>query len=170
MRITRRTRTKDILPLLTKERLDDLLQQVPEVPLRKPLLSMTVGEFGDIIEDEEGFLLSLAKGNRRALRFLGRLKSYRSQMDGLNRFLKRFDIEQSKEEKAAAKGVLFPNMPQRMLLTCCKFFHLKSFRKAEKCKLSEYLTIFQDEASSVVFQRKYNKIIEAKYKAKNKKK
>ena len=170
MKITRRTKTRDILPLLTKERLDDLLQQVDEVPLRKPLLSMTIGEFGDIVEDEEGFLLSLVKRNRRALRFLGRLKSYRSEMDGLNKFIKRFDIEQSKEEKAAAKGVLFPNMSQRMLLTCCKFFGLGSFRKAEKCKVSEYLTIFQDEASSVVFQRKYNKIIEAKYKAKNKKK
>ena len=167
MKITRKTRTKDILPLLTKERLDEVLAQVPEVPLGKPLLSMSIREFGEIVSDEEGFLLSLVKRNRRALRFLGRLKAYRREMDALNKFIKRFDVEQSTEEKAAGKGVLFPNFPQRMLLTCCKFFGLKSFKEAGKCSVGEYLTIFQDEASSIVYQRKYNKIIEAKYKAKN---
>lgn len=170
MKITRRTLTKDILPLLTEERLEEVLEQVQEVPLRKPLLSMSIREFGEIVSDEETFLLSLVKQNRRALRFLGRLKSYRKAMDSLNRFIKTFDVEQTAEEKAAAKGVLFPNFQQRMLLTCAKFFGYKSLEEAGGCRLADYLTIFQDEASAMLFQRRHAKLLEQKYKSKNKRK
>ena len=170
MKITKKTRTRDILPLLTKENLEEVLKDVPEVPLKKPILSLTVREFGEIVSDEEGYILGLVRGNRSALRFLGRLKSYRKAMDSLNRFIKTFDVEQTAEEKAAAKGVLFPNFQQRMLLTCAKFFGYKSLEEAGGCKLADYLTIFQDEASAMLFQRRHAKILEQKYKAKNKRK
>lgn len=169
MRITRRTKTRDILPLLTKERLEEVLEQVPEVPLRKPLLSMTVGEFGEIVSDEEGWLLELVKENRRALVFLGKVKTFRKEMEGISKFLKMFDYKQSQEESAAARGVMFPTLPQKMLLKCAEFFHLTSFEAAEKCKVSDWLLIFQDEASSALYQRNYSKIIEGKQKAKAKK-
>ncbi len=169
MRITKRTKTKDILPLLTKERLDDLLEQVEAIPLKKSILSMTLTEFNDIISDEEYFVLELVKHNRKALKFLGKLKSFREQMNGLNAFFKRLEIKQTPEETAATKGVLFPDIMQRMLLTCCQFFHLKSFEEAEKCTVGSYMLIYQNEAANAIYQRNYNKIIEAKQKNKKKK-
>lgn len=170
MKITKGTRTRDILPLLTKENLEGVLEQVPEKPLEKPLISMSVGEFGEIVSDEEEWLLKLARKYRRALDFLGRLKRFRAEMNGLSSFLKRFECSQTNEEKSAASGVLFPTLPQRMLLECCEFFHLRSFEEAEKCKVSDWLLVFQNNASSVLYQRNYSKIIESKNKLKTKKK
>lgn len=169
MKITKKTKTRDILPLLTKERLEDLLEQVEPVTLEKSILSMTLTEFNDIISDEESFMLELVKHNRKALKFLGKLKSFREQMNGLNAFFKRLEINQSSEEKAAAKGVLFPDIMQRMLLTCCAFFHLKSFDEAEKCRISDYMLIYQNEAANAQYQRNYQAILEQKQKNKSKK-
>lgn len=169
MRITKKTRTKDILPLLTKERLEDLLEQVEPIPLDKSVLSMTITEFNDVLNDDETLILNLIKENKHALQFLGKLKSFRNQMQSLNSFFKKLEIKQSPEENAAARGVLFPDMIQKMLLTCCSFFHLKSFEEAEKCKVSDYMLIYQNEAASALYQRNYNKIMEQKQKNKSKK-
>lgn len=169
MKITKKTKTSEILPFLTKDNLEDLLKQVETVPLEKTLMSMTIAEFDGVINNEEGFLMNLVKDNKYALQFLGKLKSYRTQIEGLNSFFKRFEVKLSPEETAAAKGVLFPDTIQRMLLTCCSFFHLKSFDEAEDCKVSDYLLIFQDEASTAQYQRNYNKIMEQKQKNKKKK-
>lgn len=170
MKITKNTRTRDLLPLLTKDNLEQVLEQVPEQPLEKPLLSMSVAEFGEIVSDEEDWLLELARKNRRALDFLGKLKRFQAEMNGISSFLKRFECTQTNEEKSAASGVLFPTLPQRMLLECCEFFHLHSFEDAEKCKVSDWLLVFQNNASSVLYQRNYSKIIESKNKLKSKKK
>lgn len=169
MRITKKTRTKDILPLLTKERLEDLLEQVEPIPLDKSVLSMTITEFNDVLNDDETLILNLIKENKHVLQFLGKLKSFRNQMQSLNSFFKKLEIKQSPEESAAARGVLFPDMIQKMLLTCCSFFHLKSFEEAEKCKVSDYMLIYQNEAASALYQRNYNKIMEQKQKNKSKK-
>lgn len=168
MKITKKTKTRDILPLLTKERLEDLLEQVEPVPLEKTLLSMSIYEFNDVINDEETLLLNLIKGNKYALQFLGKLKSFRTQIDGLNSFFKRIEVKQSSEESSAARGVLFPDIIQKMLLTCCRFFHLKSFEEAEQCKVSDYMLIYQSEAANAIYQRNYNKIMEQKQKNKAK--
>lgn len=169
MRITKKTRTKSILPLLTKDNLEDLLKQVEPVPLEKSILSMSLTEFNDIISDEESFMLELVKHNRKALQFLGKLKSFRNQMQSLNSFFKKLEVKQSPEETAAAKGVMFPDLIQRMLLTCCEFFHLNSFEEAEKCTVGSYMLIYQNEAANAIYQRKYNEIIETKQKNKKKK-
>lgn len=169
MRITKKTKTRDILPLLTKERLDDLLEQVEPIPLDKSVLSMTITEFNDVINDEETLLLGLIKHNRKALQFLGKLKSFRNQMQSLNSFFKKLEVKQSPEETAAAKGVMFPDIIQKMLITCCSFFHLNSFEEAEKCTVGSYMLIYQNEAANAIYQRKYNEIIETKQKNKKKK-
>lgn len=169
MRITKKTRTKSILPLLTKDNLEDLLKQVEPVPLEKSILSMSLTEFNDIISDEESFMLELVKHNRKALQFLGKLKSFRNQMQSLNSFFKKLEVKQSPEETAAAKGVMFPDIIQKMLITCCSFFHLNSFEEAEKCTVGSYMLIYQNEAANAIYQRKYNEIIETKQKNKKKK-
>lgn len=168
MKITKKTKTSEILPLLTKEKLDSLLEQVEPVPLEKTLMSMTISDFDGVINDEDNFLMNLINDNPEALVFLGKLKSFRTQIDGLNSFFKRLEVKMSPEETAAAKGVMFPDIIQKMLLTCCQFFYLKSFEEAESCKVSDYMLIYQNEAASAQYQRNYQKIMEQKQKNKSK--
>lgn len=167
MIINRKTKTKHVLPLLTKETLEDLLAKIPAVPLRKPLLQMTVGEFADILEDETQYIANIL-GCRRALKAFGRLKQFRTELEQIQKFMKLYDHQPTQEEKAAERGVRFPSFGQRMLIDCVKFFGLHSFKEAEKTPVSEWLTIFQSEASAVLYQRNYNKIMENKQKLKSK--
>lgn len=167
MQINKHTKTKSVLPLLTKETLEDLLAKVPAVPLRKPLLQMTVGEFADILEDETLYIANILNC-RRALKAFGRLKQFRTELEQIQKFMKMYDHTPSQEEKAAEKGVRFPSFGQRILIDCVRFFGLKSFKEAEKTPVSEWLTIFQSEASAVLYQRNYNKIMENKQKLKSK--
>ena len=169
MRITKHTKTKNILPLLTKEALEELLAKVPAVPLRKPLLQMTVGEFATLLNDETQYIADILSA-RKALKAFGRLKQFRIELEQIQKFMKMYDHQPTQEEKAAEKGVRFPDFGQRMLIDCVKFFGLKSFKEAEKVPVAEWLTIFQSEASSVLYQRNYQRIMEQKQKAKNNKK
>ena len=167
MKIDKHTKTKQILPLLTKETMEELLQKVPPVPLKKPLLKMTVGEFAGILEDETQYIANILDC-RRALKAFGRLKQFRIELEVIQKFMKMYNHTPSQEEKAAENGVVFPSFGQRMLIDCVKFFGLHSFKEAEKVPVSEWLTIFQSEASAVLYQRNYNKIMENKQKLKSK--
>lgn len=165
MKITRKTLTRDIFPLLTKELLEELLEKVPAVPLKKPLLSMTIGEFGAIVDDEETYIVKLLS-HRKALKAFGLLKQYRQEIEGISKFLKLYDYQKTQEEKAAAVGIRFPNLSQRILIDCVKWFHLNSMEEAENIKVGEWLTIWQDEAASALYQRNYMRIMDAKNKTK----
>lgn len=167
MRITNKTLTRDVIPLLTQETLRELLEKVPAMPLKKPVLAMTVGEFGEIVDDEDAFVAKLLK-HRKALKAFGLLKQYRQEMEALSKFFKLYDTKKTQEETAAAKGIVFPNLAQRMLIDCVRWFHLNSTEEAEKVKLSEWLTLWQDEAANVLYQRQYMNIMDAKNKAKRK--
>lgn len=168
MRLTKWTRTKDVLPLLDKEKLDYILENIPEVKLKKPILNMTLKEFGELIDDEDSYITNLLSA-RRLFTALGRLKSYRRQMKELNSFFKLYDMPQSKEEKAAAQGIVFPDLVTKMVLSCVKFFGFKSIERALRVKLKTYLMIFQEEASGMLFQKRYHDIINAQMKLNNKK-
>jgi len=167
MKITKRTKTKDILPLLTQATLKELLEKVPAVPLKKPVLAMSIGEFGEIVEDEEIYIAKLLK-HRKALKAFGRLKQYKQEMEALAKFFKLYETKKSQEETAAAKGIIFPNLAQRMLIDCVGWFHLNNTEAAEKIKVSEWLTLWQDEAANMLYQRQYMNIMDAKNKAKRK--
>lgn len=167
MRITNKTLTRDILPLLTQATLKELLEKVPAIPLKKSVLAMTVGEFGEIVEDEDAFVAKLLK-HRKALKAFGLLKQYKQEMEALAKFFKLYEYHKTQEENAAAKGITFPNLGQRMIIDCVKWFHLQSTEAAEKVKLSDWLTFWMDEASSSLYQRNYSKILEQKSKAKRK--
>ena len=167
MKITKRTKTKDVLPLLTQDTLKELLEKVPAVPLDKPLITLTVGEFGEMVEDEETYIGKLLK-HRKALKAFGRLKQYKQEIEAISKFFKLYEIKRTQEEEAAAKGVMFLNLAQRMLVDCVKWFHLKSTEEAEKIKVSEWLTMWQNEAANMLYQRQYMNIMDAKNKAKRK--
>ena len=168
MRITKWTKTRNILPLLDKEGLEAVLDAVSPVPLKRPLLSMTVGEVAEIFDDP-GTYMALILSERRALKAFGRLKQFNTEVDGISKFIKMYDTKKSQEEEQAARGIVFPTMSQRMLLDCVQFFHLHSMKEAEKVPFADWLTFFQNEASSAKFQRAYSKIIEQKHRLQSKK-
>lgn len=167
MIINCKTLTRDVLPLLSKELLEELLEKVPAMPLKKPVLAMTVGEFGEIVEDEDAFVTKLLK-HRKALKAFGRLKQYKQEMEAIAKFFKLYDVRRTADESNAAKGITFPNLGQRILIDCVKWFSLKSMEEAEKVKLSAWLTMWQDEAANMLYQRQYMNIMDAKNKAKRK--
>lgn len=166
MLITKKTKTRDIIVFLDEEKLKSLLDNVTPIPFsKKSLLQHSIVEFKELL-DEEVILKKFLK-ERYALNFLGKLKDYREQMTNLNKFLKMYDIDQTMEQKAAQSNIIFPDLLQRILLTLVQFFHLSSFEEAEKKKLSDYLMIFQDQASKSLYEHKYQKIMEQKYKQKH---
>lgn len=167
MIITRKTLTKDILPLLTQETFKELLEKVPAIPLKKPVLSMTIGEFGEIVDDEDTYIANLLK-QRKALKAFGMLKQYKVEMENLSKFFKQYEIKRTPEEEAAGRGVRFPSFIQRVLIDCVKWFHLNSMKEAEQVKLSEWLTFWQDEASAALYQRNFQKLLEQKHNANRK--
>lgn len=167
MIIDRLTKTKDILPLLTQDTLKELLEKVPAVPLDKPLLSMTVGEFGEMVEDEETHIAKLLK-HRKALKAFGLLRQYKQEIEAISKFFKLYDVRRTADESNAAIGIKFPNLGQRMLIDCVKWFHLNSMEEAEKITVGEWLTFWMDEAANMLYQRNYQKLLEQKNKAKRK--
>lgn len=170
MQITKRTRMRELLPLLVnKERIDSLLEQTEEYTLDKNILSMSIGEFIEIVTDEEKFISTLMRPRERAYKALGRLKSYQRQMRELLAWMKKLQVKQTNQEKSAAFNILFPDFCSRMLITVTEFFHLKSFKEAENVPLADYLLILQDQSTSIQYQRAYNRIMELEQKAKKKK-
>ena len=168
MKITHKTKTVDILPLLDDNNIKDFLSQIPSYPLEKSIMSMTIKQFSDILTDEETFIKKLLN-QKRALVAFGMLNEYKKQIEDIAKFMKLYDYKRSQDEEQATKGIVFPDFSIRMLADCVKFFHLKSFDEAENCKVSDWLTIFQIEAANTLLQHNYNKIVEDKQKRKQKK-
>ena len=169
MKITNRTKTSEVLPLLNEERLEHLLDIVPENN-DKSILSMTVGEFASLVDDGENFVSEYLSKEHKALKAFGTIKSWKRQIKELSDFLKKFEIKRTADEDEAARTVLFPSFGLKMMLTCTRYFHLKSLKEAESVPVSEWLAIFQEESSNALFQYRFNKIMENKQKAKNKRK
>lgn len=167
MKITKYTRLKELLPFLTsKEKIESILSQIEEYPLEKDITSMTIGEFSEIVMDEESYITKIMRPRERAYIALGRLKSFRRQMEQLMNYIKKFQIKQSADEKQAALNIDFPDMLSRMLITTAQFFTLHSFTEAENIPLADYLLILKDNSSSIQYQRKYQQIIDSKSKSK----
>ena len=166
MKITYKTRTKDILPLINEKNINDLLDVVPPYPLEKPIMSMTIKEFALMLDSESDFLARLMS-HKRALISFGRLKQYKIEIENIGNFMKRFECKHKPEEEQAARGILFPDTSMRMLIDCVKFFHLKSFEEAEQCKVSDWLIIMQNDGANTLFERKLHEIWENKSKHKH---
>lgn len=168
MKISKKTKVKEVLPLLiNSDRIEKLLEDIPQYPLQKDIISMTIGEFSQIVLNEESFIGELLKPNEKVLVAFGRLKTFRKQMENLGKYLEKFNIKQSQDELMAGRGIDFPTSLEKMLITVVQFFGLKSFDEAEKVKVCDYLLILKDNVSNVKFQRNYSKIIEQKSKMKS---
>ena len=167
IQITHKTKTKDILPLLNAENIERLLDAVPPFPLETSIFSMEIKRFADILEDEQSFIESLLS-EHKALKAFGRLKQYRSEINGFTSFLKQYDFKETSEEQQAKRGIQFPDMAMRMLTDVTRFFGLKSFDDAERMKVSDWLAVFQNDAASALYQRKLNDIYKRKSDVKKK--
>lgn len=163
MKITHRTRVKDILPLLTEKRMEYLLERIPEYPLNKPILSLTIGEFAEILMDEQAYMMKILNPRERAYIAFGQLKSFKRQMEEISAWMKKYEIKQSEEERRAAIGIEFPDFIAKILIIVVQFFGLHSFKEAEQIPLADYLIILQEQSSSIRYQRNYSKIIEQKH-------
>lgn len=178
MKITNKTKVKEILPLLSykEDRILRMVEQVPEYPVYRrklfhkkelfSILSMTVGEFIEFSKNHDKFILKLLRPNKKAYIALGQIKYVINQLKKVEKLFKNFEIKQSKLEVEAAKGINFPNTEVRMLLTLVQFFHLNSFADAEKLPVSAYFTIIWDQYSSALYQRNYQRISEQEQKKK----
>lgn len=167
IRITKRTRTRDILPLLNAESIERLLDAVPEYPLETTVLSMKIRQFASILEDEESFIAQILN-EKRALVAFGRLKQYRKEIKQFANFLKLYDFKEGNDETQAKKGIVFPKMSMRMLSDVVRYFHLKSFDEAEDYTVSQWLAIFQEDAANALYQRRLHEIFQSKSKQKKK--
>ena len=164
MKITKRTRVGEVLPLLTEKRLEYLLENIPEYPLNKNILSMTIGEFSSIILDEQAYIQTFMKPNERAYKAFGKLKAFKREMEDISKWIQKHEVKQTEEERRAAIGVDFPNFVTKILITCVQFFNLHSFKEAEAVPLADYLIILQDQSAAMLYQRNYSKILEQKQK------
>ena len=167
MKITKRTKTKQIKPFLTKELVEELLELVPEVDLEKNIMDMTIEEFSDVILNEDEFINKILNEKYLLVAF-GKLKSYKNQMANITKLFKLYEIKQSQEEKQAAIGIIFPDLISKMMLTAAKFTNSTPLEAAKKMLVQEYLMIYQDEASSLMYQRAYSDIINKQMKLKEK--
>lgn len=164
MLITKKTKTKEVIPFLNKERVDLILDAVDEYPLDKPILEMTIAEFSECLSDEYPMKFLNEKYLYKAF---GKLKSFKRQLEEITKYMELNKIEPNSEQKQAASGVYFLSFEENLLYTVTEFFHLKSFDEAEQIKISNYLLINKKTSADAKFQHNYNKIMENKNKLKN---
>lgn len=167
MRIDWWTKTKDVLPLIDGERLEELLEKVQPYPLRKPILRMTVGEYIEALEPE--FAVGLLKA-RKAFVAFGRLKQYRKEMQDIAAWMEAHAPQQTPSEKASMAGIDFPSPQESMLLECLHNFHCtgldslgrrarrRGMRGAADIPLAEYLILIKEKTAAA----KYEKAVAAK--------
>lgn len=168
MKITKKTKVKDVLPLLiNSDRMERFLEIIEPVELECPIISMSLGQFGDLMLNEEKFIEKLLKPNRKAILAFGQLKKFKIEMENIGKFFEKHQLKQSEDEKMASRGVDFVNPIASMLISCVEFFNLHSFREAEQIQLCDYMIVLQNQCANAKFQRNYSKIIEQKSKMKS---
>lgn len=167
MQVTKKTRTREVLPLLNSKRMEEILKKVPAIPLKKHVVDFTVGEFIQAMTTE--WVVKQVKRRRKALDALGWLRSFRKEMAQIQKFIEKCQPPQDEDAKAAAVGVNFPTPQERMLLDCVKAFGLKrmdgKFLRygATDVPLAEYLILVKDQAASAKYQYNLNKIQSKKW-------
>ena len=169
MKITKKTLTKAVLPLLTPERVEYIVQNIPTYPLEKQVLNMTVGEFLECCQPEYTERL-LAEP--LAYKAFGRVAQLRKELAQVQAFIKKFDIPMSADEKAASAGIEWVDASVRMCLDAIRWGIVnpsegeEMLEAAERVKLTTWLATMQDNACKAQFERNMAKIRERAMKAK----
>ena len=164
MEITADTPTIQVLPLLTDEYLETLIDKLPARAMKTPIWNMTCGEFIRTLDDDwfKTFFKEETIGAA-----IGHLKTYREDMKNLDTYLKLNEITETSEEKQAKRGVVFPTFAEDILLTVAEFFSLKSLEEAESVPFADYLIIQKRNSANAKFERNLQKQFEMKSKAKS---
>lgn len=170
MRITEKTRYKDILPFMwDAERFEQLKEQIPYRDLKKDFGFWTCGDFVRIIQNDENFIHEKIIGRTKyAVEYLGRLKTFEGLLKNIKQYLERNSTKESEEERQAAHGIEFPTMAEQIFLKVQQRFGLHSFEEVEKVKLTDYMLIVKDESSRHKYEKNLNMVYERKRKLKSK--
>lgn len=173
MRLSSRTKTRDLIPLLTPERLEFLLGAVPAVPLPKPVIAFTVGEYVEALSPD---YWQKAMRPRRALKALGRLKQLRKEMQEVADFIEAHTLPMEPRDRAAMAGVDFPTAQESLLLEAREAFGLSRLDStgrvarwfgsygAADIPLAEYLLSLKGKAAGAKFDRNRQRQAEAQMK------
>lgn len=167
--ITNETTVGEASPFLTKEHIDEMLKSDKVTPIiyGKSVIEMTVGEFLRCLDDD--YVLEFFKDpEERLVIAVGRLKSFRQQIENIQKVFSMNEIKLTQEEQAAQRGVVFPSFGENMLCDCVEYFHLTSLDSAENIPLSNYLIMKRKKSAEALYERNLNKIYSEKAKAKTK--
>lgn len=167
MEITADTPTIQVLPLLTEGYLETLMEKLPARPMKKPIWDMTCGEFIRTLDDD--YVHTFFQEDTIGLA-IGRLKTYKEDMEKLDKYLKLNEVPETNEEKQAKRGIVFPSFGENILLTVAEFFSLKSLEEAENVPFADYLIVQKHKSANAKFERNLHKVFEAKSKTKSKRK
>lgn len=156
MKITSDTKVAEVLPLLNEERFSLIVDAVEPYLLPKPLTAMTCAEFIEALDEK--YAMRFLERSERVVVAFGRYKEFLKQMQDITTYLKQYEVEQDADEKAAAQGVKFPSMQERILLDCIRFYHLHSPDEAERLPVAAWLLCVKSEGTAAQYQRKLSKI------------
>lgn len=165
MQVTLDTPTVAVLPLLTKEYMDILMEKIPPRAMQKPIWDMTCGEFIECLDEDYTKCFFEEETIGAAI---GHLKTFQTDMENLNKYLKLNEQKETSEEIAAKRNVVFPTFAESILITVAEFFHLKSFEEAENVPFSNYLLIFKNNSAKAKYEAQLNQIYMNKNKTKKK--
>lgn len=162
MTITRETKTRYLLNILNGEQVRYVLDNIPPQPLEVPLLAMTVNDWLAMTTNAEA---AVAKFTAEPLAYLafGRLRQWRLENEKLQRYLKRYELQQTAEEQQASVGVPFPTPTERVITTLVKYYRLHSTAEAGRLTVADYITAYKDLMSEAIYQRKLTNIQAKKY-------
>lgn len=147
MRITKKTKTRDVLPLLNGERLAEIIEKIPRQPLPVPVTKMSVGQF--LEASECGYTMDLLKEKKAYIAF-GRIAQLKDEMQAVSKYLERYKVPTSKEVEEASRGIVFPSWQERTLCDLVAYYHLHSTKEAEALPVTDWLLMVKDNATSAM--------------------
>lgn len=162
MKITEKTKCREVEHLLTKEKLEELMK-LPEVAMEEPFrtrkfMDLSIKQLDWILDNPEKTVRIIRWTNPKLLGFVSRVKGLKSNLKGIESFLKSYQTEQTKAEKRAMKGISFPDFINQILIDLIEFYHLHSVRQASRMKLKEWMLCAQSKMSKMKFQAELDKI------------
>lgn len=167
MKITRKTRWKDVAPLLPQMDLDKVLDGIDEVNPLMNVIEMTCGDFIGLLENDSHIASKVIGRPKAAFIALGRLKALRRQMKEVADYITANDYTQDTLVQKAATGVRFPTPQERILLDVQQRYFLHSLDEAEKAPLTDYLLMVRDQTSRAKFENNMQVLQKQKYNMKS---
>lgn len=166
MLINKRTRWRDVAPLINGTNFDTIIERIPERGLKKPILGLTCGEFIGLLENDSHIARKVVGSPKLALVMLGRLKSLKRQMEDIRQYLTANDYQQDTLAEKAAAGVKFPTPSERILLDVQKRYGLHSLNEAEHAPLTDYLLLAREMTAQAKYESNLATLQKRKYQKK----